>query len=59
MHMLKPTIDNKVATGGIAGALVILLISIITRFGVEITPTEGGAMVLIMAKIIEYFTPNG
>ena len=51
-------IDNKVAVGGFVGAVAILLISIATRFGVEITPTESGAITIILAKAFEYYTKS-
>ena len=48
-------IGIKVAVGTFAGAVTILLISFVTRMGVEITPTEAGALTIIVAKVFEYY----
>ena len=56
--MEKKPIGTKVAIGGFVGAVVILLISVATRLGVTITPTEGGALTIIVAKGFEYWTKD-
>ena len=54
----KKPIDHKVAVGGFVGAVAILLISIAVRLGVEISPTESGAITIILAKAFEYYAKN-
>ena len=56
--MEKKPIGTKVAVGGFVGAVVILLISVMTRLGVEITPTESGALTIIIAKGFEYWVKD-
>ena len=53
----KP-INKRVAVGGFVGAIMILVISLATRIGIDISPTESGALTIIVAKGFEYWTKD-
>ena len=47
-------INPKIAAGTIAGALAVLLISALTRYGVDISPTEAGGITVLVNAVIGY-----
>ena len=54
--MQKP--DRKVQAGTLAGALAIVLIWVISLFGVEVPGAVGAAIATIMGFITAYYVPS-
>lgn len=53
---LKPR--RKVTAGGIGGAVATIILGILDRTGVAITPAEAGAVATICAFALAYFVPS-
>lgn len=49
---------RKVTAGGIGGAVATVLIGILDRAGIGITPAEAGAIATLCAFALAYFVPS-
>ena len=52
------TPDRKVGAGALAGALAIILIWVISLFGVEVPGAVGAAIATVFGFITAYFVPS-
>lgn len=53
---MKP--DRKVASGGLAGALSVVLIWILNTNGVKVPPEIASAITVIVSFAVSYVVPN-
>ena len=54
--LVKP--DRKVGAGALAGALAIILIWVISLFGVEVPGAVGAAIATVFGFLTAYFVPT-
>ena len=57
MRQVSAAPTNKVIAGGVTAAVTILAVSILKRYGVEVSTEEAQAGTMILSFIASYFTP--
>ncbi len=48
----------KVATGALAGAVSVILVWIITKFGIDVPPEIASAFTTVVSALSSYFAPR-
>ncbi len=51
-------LTTKVATGALAGAVSVIVVWLITKFGVEVPPEIASAFTTVISALAGYFAPR-
>jgi hypothetical protein len=50
--------QTKVAMGGVAGAITILILAVLGKMGLQFSEIEAAALTVLLTFLVQYLVPN-